>query len=110
MQVGYGISNAAMFQNLQNTQYWYGTEGGSGAWYLSPYYGIQGSEVKSYPGYAMAVHSGDVGTVVANVPEPETTPCCWQDWDLSAQSDAAVAVHETPTGTPLTTSSFSPPA
>lgn len=72
MQVGYGISNAAMFQNLQNTQYWYGTEGGSGAWYLSPYYGIQGSEVKSYPGYAMAVHSGDVGTVVANVPEPET--------------------------------------
>lgn len=72
MQVGYGISNAAMFQNLQNTQYWYGTEGGSGAWYLSTYYGIQGSEVKSYPGYAMAVHSGDVGTVVANVPEPET--------------------------------------
>ena len=72
MQVGYGISNAAMFQNLQNTQYWYGTESGSGAWNLSTYYGIQGSEVKSYPGYAMAVHSGDVGTVVANVPEPET--------------------------------------
>ena len=70
---GYGLTNTGNFQNLLNYTYWSGTAISNGAWVF--YNG--GGETYSYSNgdayfYAMAVHSGDVGTVVASVPEPET--------------------------------------
>lgn len=73
-QPGAGLVNVANFVNLNYT-YWSGTEiySNSGAWVFATGWG------ENYPYsnkdgafLAMAVHNGDIGTVVANVPEPET--------------------------------------
>lgn len=75
MQAGPGLTNTGGFQNLQSYVYWFSTAyalGNDSAWSFGANYGGQGPNLKTNPFYAMAVHPGDVGTVVASVPEPET--------------------------------------
>jgi hypothetical protein len=75
-QAGSGLTNTATFQNLQSYDYWLGTvdvTNPNGAWYFYTTYGYQARGGKDlFSLYAMAVHSGDVGSPVTPVPEPET--------------------------------------
>jgi hypothetical protein len=63
------------FENLQSAGYQSGTlfePDGIGAYDFYMDWGASGAANRNSLFYAMAVHSGDVGTVVANVPELET--------------------------------------
>jgi hypothetical protein len=72
---GGALTNKGNFQNMQSFIYWSGTEyapSTNSAWDFGTNDGVQGANTKSDLLYAMAVHSGDVGSVVSAVPEPET--------------------------------------
>ena len=74
-QAGFGLTNVGSFQNLQSYVYWSGTEqafDANSAWLFSFNIGFQTADPKSWQLNAMAVHSGDVGSPVSPVPEPET--------------------------------------
>ena len=76
-QTGYGVTNAGTFQNMQSISYWLGTEvvyQPNNAWVFMTDVGLQSATTEKSTLYAsaMAVHPGDVGTVVSAVPEPET--------------------------------------
>ena len=74
-QVGYGLTNKGNFLALQSGPYWSGTSYSSGsnqAWLFDTNLGYQGVYGETTPMFALAVHPGDVGAVVASVPEPET--------------------------------------
>ena len=87
------LTNTGDFQNVQAGVYWSGTggapfnprSGGATGDLEAPYYGMNmwtykpsiGLQYTAQPSsgmalYAMAVHSGDVGSAVTPVPEPET--------------------------------------
>lgn len=71
----YASVNTGNFQDLLPDTYWLGTEYASqtdGAWQIGMADGSIFAGYKSQVHYTMAVHPGDVGAVVANVPEPET--------------------------------------
>lgn len=71
----YLLSNTGRFQNVQDYAYWSSLEYATStdnAWDFNIHFGSQQTYFKSNEFYAMAVHPGDVGTVVASVPEPET--------------------------------------
>lgn len=75
LQAGWGLTNAGSFKNMQSTGYWLGTEyalSSNSVWLLYTDYGLQTANLKVGQFYALAVRPGDVGTVVTNVPEPET--------------------------------------
>lgn len=68
------IANKGNFKNVQMSGYWYSTAyspNQSFAWYFDTRNAGQWMNFKTTETYAMAVHTGDVGTVVASVPEPE---------------------------------------
>jgi hypothetical protein len=70
-QAGYGLTNVGSFQNMQNLDYWFGTDytpSTNDAWGLNTGSGSQGNYAKGGQIYAMAVRPGDV----APVPEPES--------------------------------------
>ncbi len=72
---GGALTNKGNFQDMQSFVYWSGTEyapSTNSAWDFGTNDGVQGANTKSDLLYAMAVHSGDVGSVVSAVPEPET--------------------------------------
>lgn len=74
-QSGGGLTNTGGFQDLQAGGYWSDTPYapnpvGAFGFYTNSYF--QTSFLKGNQLYAMAVHPGDVGAVVASVPEPET--------------------------------------
>jgi hypothetical protein len=76
IQSGSGLINNGSFQQLQSTYYWLGTQSATDntkAWYFDAGVGFQ-SEKNVGSGFlhGLAVHSGDVGAIVASVPEPET--------------------------------------
>lgn len=78
LPTGGGLTNTGGFQNLLSGRYWSNTEFAplpQDAWHFDNGYGYGGYQSpngKSVQLYAMAVHPGDVGTAIANVPEPET--------------------------------------
>ena len=84
-EYGSTLTNTANFSNLLNNTYWSGTDLRPSVWIYGDGTMTNGAWVfalgdgETYPlsdtravTYAMAVHPGDVGTVVAPVPEPET--------------------------------------
>lgn len=69
------VANNGNFKNVQMQGYWYNTlyaGNNSFAWYFDTRNAGQWMNWTTVETYAMAVHTGDVGAVVANVPEPET--------------------------------------
>lgn len=74
-QAGWGLTNTGSFLNLQSAYYWLGTQyviSPSNAWMFSTSNGGQTDNGNTNQFFAMAVHSGDVGSAVTPVPEPET--------------------------------------
>lgn len=74
-QPGWGLTNTGSFLSLQSAYYWLGTQyviSPSNAWMFSTSNGGQTDNGNTNQFFATAVHSGDVGSVVSAVPEPET--------------------------------------
>jgi len=72
--IGGGLTNTGPFSNLQASSYWSGTANASTAyrvWFFSTGNGQQTFIDNWNVMNAWAVHSGDVGTAVTSVPEPE---------------------------------------
>lgn len=77
---GGGLTNTGDFQNIHLTAYWFGNEykplnnPGNLAWAFLSGAQSQGYYPQSFSNsmYSIAVHDGDVGSVVSSVPEPET--------------------------------------
>ena len=70
-QPGWGLANTANFINMQADRYWSGTPyalNPDWAWDFSVIDGTQFYNAQVQPGYAVAVHDGDVSTAV---PEPQ---------------------------------------
>lgn len=67
-------ANLALFQNVQASSYWSGTEYASntGAAYQFGYYGFQGTAGKNSSMFALVVRPGQVGAAGGSVPEPAT--------------------------------------
>lgn len=66
-----GLSNTALFSNLQAAKYWSSTSNVgyyNSAWTFDFSSGSQYHDVKNFPYYAWVVHSGDVGAPVVPVP------------------------------------------
>jgi hypothetical protein len=75
LQAGWGLTNTGSFLNLQSAYYWLGTQyviSPSNAWMFSTSNGGQTDNGNTNQFFAMAVHSGDVGSAVTPVPEPAT--------------------------------------
>lgn len=74
-QSGWGLTNTALFQNMQSGDYWSGLEYAPNqrlAWYFVTNYGVQFYDVKGSALYAVAVRPGDVLRDAGNqVPEPQ---------------------------------------
>jgi hypothetical protein len=74
-QSGWGLTNTGSFQNMQSYVYWLGTgyaPNFGSAWFFGTNGGFQNTGGEPQQLYAMAVHSGDVASLVTPVPEPET--------------------------------------
>ena len=72
-QTGFGLTNTGNFQNLQNLNYWSGTDqaGTASSWFFTMGSGAQGSASSVNQFYTMVVRNGDINAVAA-IPEPET--------------------------------------
>ena len=72
---GWGLSNTANFKNMRSYGYWTGTSYADSSSLDASYFqmamGLQEPALKIDLFFAMAVHDGDVGHVMA-VPEPQT--------------------------------------
>jgi hypothetical protein len=71
-QAGYGLTNTGDFQNMNPYYYWSGQEYATDSTFALVFWMDQGRvdySAKVHPGYAMAVHPGDV---LPAIPEPQT--------------------------------------